>query len=239
MTDISYMERSVLKLKFSEIAKFRLFCFWLIMPVMMASSTGCSLFVMAGKTLMGDPVLKCDFRQATNINLIRQHKTVLVICDTPDTIKTDFPSLHLDLVDGISQKLKRQDIKIISPGKVASWLDDNGGYWNDPSELAEEFDTDIIIHLDLSHFDYREENSHNLLRGRVTANVLVYEVNKETEVKQTLQIFAREYVSEYPSFSPVSVDRKSENIFKEEYLDHVCSQISQLFYDHRSLDKLF
>jgi hypothetical protein len=214
-------------------------CFWVGLPLVLASLTGCSLFVMAGKMVLGDPVLKCDFRQATTVNLVDEKKTILVICNTPDSIRTEYPSLHFDLVDGISQKLKKQKIKVVSAGDVASWLDDNGGYWNDVSEIAEAFETDYIIHLDLSHFDYREENSQTLLRGRLSANINAYEVKETDGSKRAVQIFASDYASEYPSFTAVSINRKSEKIFKKEYIDHVCTQISQVFYDHRSIDKLF
>ena len=239
MMDSPSHQSNSIKRKRHRLIQTNKICLWVVIPFMLASMTGCSLFVMAGKMLIGDPVIKCDFRQATNVNLVDDKKTVLVVCDTPDSIKTEFPSLHFDLVDGISQKLKKQKVKMISAGDVASWIDDNGGYWNDASEIANAFETDYIIHLDLSHYDYREENSQTLLRGRMTANINVYEVKETENNKRAVQIFASDYVSEYPAFNPVSIDRKSHKIFKKEYMDHVCTQISQVFYDHRSIDKIF
>lgn len=198
----------------------------------MWSQAGCSLFVMAGKAVLGDTKVRCSFRQVTNIELPKSDKRVLILCSAPDSIKTEEPSLDFDLLDSIARRLKVRGVKVVSPDLVTSWLDDHGGRFDDLAELGEEFDADLIIHIDLVRFSYKEEHSPSLLRARVDGRVHAYEVLHNGEDTHVASIFDQEFVSVYPDHHPVSIQRKSPAIFKQEYLTRLTVQLSQLFYDH-------
>jgi hypothetical protein len=99
------------------------------------SQPGCSLFVMAGKMFFGDPAATSTFTQSTRVDLVKEGKRILVICSTPDAVKTNFPSVDFDLLDGVTRRLKVRGIKVVDPDNVATWLDDHGGRWNDIVEL--------------------------------------------------------------------------------------------------------
>ena len=161
------------------------------------------------------------------------------MCSTPEAIKADFPSLEFDLLKGVSRRLKRRDIAMINSDDVASWMDDHGGYLDDPTELAEHFKVDYIVSIDLERFTYKEENSPSLLRGRTTGNVYVFEVVKNGSGKRVRQVFEREYVSVYPEHHPYSTQQISEKAFRERYLKRVSSHIAQLFYDHRLSEEIY
>ncbi len=198
--------------------------------------SGCSLGVMVGKMFFGDPLRTCEFTSRTKVDLSEGEKKVLVICSTPESIRSDYPSLNYDLLEQITYKLKRHDIVVMDTGKVATWLDDNGGVWNDVDELAENFDVDYIIHVDIDEFDYREPNSPNLLRGKAFGTVSAYEVRELDGYKQAMEVFASEYTSEYPSHMPVSIESESPKVFRKKYTDRIADQIGRFFFNYHSGD---
>ncbi|WP_417393047.1 hypothetical protein [Gimesia sp.] len=214
------------------------YCAVVLLLLVSISLSGCSLFVMAGKMFFGDPLLTCEFTRQTKIDLIEEQKKVLVVCSTPESIRSDYPSLNYDLLEQVTYRLRRENIKVMDTGEVATWLDDNGGVWNDVDELAENFEVDYIIHVDIDEFDYREPNSPNLLRGKAYGHISAYEVNSIDGIKRALEIFNVEYTSEYPSHLPVSIEQESEAVFKKKYLDRIADQIGRFFYNYHSGDPI-
>lgn len=199
-----------------------------------AGLSGCSLFVMAGKMFFGDPKIPSPFHAGTGIDLAKDKKKVLLVCSAPEYVKGEHPSIELDLTDGTIRRLRRRGIAVVDPDEVASWIDENGGYWQDPSELAEQFDADIIVHIELSRFSTEEENSPWLFRGRCVGNIYAYEVRKANGKKFAREIFVREFNSVYPETGPLSPDQSSQKAFVKSYLDRVATQITQMLHDHRA-----
>lgn len=197
-----------------------------------ASQSGCSLFVMAGKMIFGDPVVASSFTRATKTNLAKEGKRILVVCTAPDSIQSEFPSVNIDVLDGVTRRLKVRNIKVVNSDEVATWLDDHGGRWDDITELAEHFKADFVVHIDFSKFTCREDNSPSLLRGQSEGRVHVYKVSDGPSGKQTSEVMDQEFTSVHPTGYPVAVEKKSAKVFNQEYLDRVCTQLAQMFYDH-------
>ena len=212
---------------------------WLLLAAWAAALPGCSLGVMAGKMLFGDPLTPCAFTGQTGVDLAKEGKRVIVLCSTPDAVRSDFPSLEVDLLDGVARQLKRRDIAIVSPDEVASWLDDHGGRWDDPSEMAEHFHADYVVHIDLDRFTYKEENSPDLFRGRALGNVIAYQAVRNADGTRARRIFEREFTSEYPTHHPVSVTTVSARNFRKQYLDRVTGEIAHMFYNHRFSEEIY
>ncbi len=200
---------------------------------------GCSLFVMAGKMILGNPVLPADFTAYTKIDLVKADEVSAVICTTPEGIRGDFPSLGVDLLAEISRRLKVENIKVADPHLVAKWVDDNNGELGDFSDLAQTVDADIVNHTQIDTFAYKEENSPNLFRGRCSGAVMVWQVptgegKKKDVVMPAKQIYSKAFNSIYPVHQPVSVDQMTATVFRRKYLTRVSEEICRLFYPHPS-----
>jgi hypothetical protein len=210
--------------------------FTLAVMVIVCCLTGCSLVVMTGKMLFGNPKMKCAFSVARRVNLVKDKKKVLVICSVPESIKLEFPSLEIDLQDLVTRQLKRQDIPIVNPNKVIDWIQENGSGPSDPSqrarELAGSFKTDYIIVIDLDRFTYTEENSPTMYQGHAEGNVLAFEVSDSDGTKTALQVFSHEFQSIYPRFAPKSAHQIPKETFVNNYLRRVSLELAHLFYDH-------
>ena len=198
--------------------------------------SGCSLAVMAGKMLFGDPLTQCEFRTSTGVDLLKSDQRLLILCSVPGWVRQDQPSIEYDIIDGVTRRLKSRGINVVDPGAVGGWLDDHG-HWNDPAEIAGALDADYVARIDLDSVTYREPNSRSLFRGRATGNVYVYEIGKIDGRPSGLEKMSHEFMSEYP-FAPVDADQTSAAVFEKQYLDRICSQLAMMFYDHRFSEKI-
>lgn len=208
--------------------------------MMLSVSSGCSLFVMAGKTLFGDPKVKSLFSQRTKINLSKDEKTVVVLCTIPEHLRATYSAVDRDIVDHIRRRFKIHDVLMVSANDVDEWLSRNGGYWDSPSDIARDFKTaDYIIHIDLESLSYKEENSPNMYRGRSLGNVYVYEAREVDNVRSAFLIFQHEHNSTYPRNYPISADNTSERTFQERYITRIADELARMFYDHHAGDDVY
>lgn len=195
--------------------------------------SGCSLGVMAGKMLRGEPLVTSQFESMTGVNLTKGEHKLVVICSTPTSVDADLSSLNLDLIDGITRRMKIQGISVINPDEVAKWIDDNGGVITDPSEMAQAFDAKYVAWIDIFGFSLREENSPKLLRGRATGFIRVFRVDELNGERTALAAFNTEFTTTFPQHSPVSETGRSALTFQKEFVDRICDELAEKFYDHR------
>lgn len=197
------------------------------------SLAGCSLGVMAGKMLFGDPEIDCAFKQATETDLTEGDKRVIVIAETPISMQGDATGMSHDIVENVSRQLRRAGVDLVDSNKVRTWMDDNGGRIDDPRDLAADFDVDVIIHIDLQRVTFREPNSPQLFRGQAAGEISAYEVQEEANGRRAMQVFANGFASTYPSHNPVPQSQvDSPRIFGKRFMERVSKQIAYLFYDH-------
>ena len=136
---------------------------------------GCSLGVMAGKLFFDDPKMKSVFRKNTGTDLTKGEKTILIACSTSHQILSKYPGIRIDIVDKMSRILDTHNVKVVPADDVATWFDDHGE-WGDFTELADEFDADYVMHIDLKSFAVVVPDSPNLLQGKTEGRVTMMEV---------------------------------------------------------------
>lgn len=213
---------------------------WLAILLMLVNCSGCSLFVMAGKALFGDPKVPAEFRTITGTDLTTGDDAVVIICSMPHGIQSAFPSLQIDVVDRVTRNLESRNIKVVPSGDVASWFDDHGE-WGDYSELAEAFDAQFVIHVDIREFHCRVPESENLLQGKSEGKVSVYQVSSSNQLPLTSKkyqapvslSFDRDFNLMFPTSYPVPRETRSEDLFVQGFMDRLALHISQHFYDYR------
>lgn len=195
--------------------------------------SGCSLGVMAGKMLRGEPMIPSQFQSMTGTDLSKGKHKLVVICSTPSSVEEELSSLNIDLIDGITRRMRIQGIDVIDPDEVAKWIDDNGGVITDPSEMARAFKADYVAWIDVYTFSLREENSPKLLRGRSTGYIRVYQVDQVNGERTALSAFSTEFNTTFPQHSPVSETGRSALTFQKEFVTRMCEDLAEKFYDHR------
>lgn len=202
---------------------------------MFGGLSGCSLAVMAGKMFFGDPKMISTFTSVTGVDLTDGKHSLLVMCQAPQ-LANDVPTLEYDLTDGILKRLRQAGVKIVPPDEVSRWLDENGGEFENVSELADEFDADYIAVVKLRQIRFFEENSPDMLRGFAEAEVSGYEVRVADSQRIAMQVFTNDFRTEHPRFQPVSIHQKSERVFQKEFIGQLSLQLARQFHDYRMGD---
>jgi hypothetical protein len=209
----------------------------LALLMLLGSLGGCSLGVMAGKAIWGDPKTPSEFRNRTGADLTKGDKTLLVVVQTPQSVESELPSLNLDLIDAITRRLKLHGVKVVEPDQVAKWIDTNGGHFDHPTELAQRFEADFIAVIDVEKFTFHDATSPNLYHGEAAGQVQVYEVHSAAGAKQAQQVFGANFRNEYPPHGPVPVDQLSPKMFQKRFIDNLSERLGSRFYDYRIGDE--
>jgi len=196
---------------------------------------GCSLGVMAGKLFFDDPKMKSVFRKNTGTDLTKGEKTILIACSTSHQILSKYPGIRIDIVDKMSRILDTHKVKVVPADDVATWFDDHGE-WGDFTELADEFDADYVMHIELKSFAVVVPDSPNLLQGKTEGRVTMMEVKttgKDKDKKKTSVAVERSFNVMFPTTYPVPRESRSEEMFTENFLDRISAQLARMLYDHR------
>lgn len=208
---------------------------WLLLPcllLVLLPIPGCALGVMAGKMFFGDPKLTAEFRAASGIDLTDGDHRVLIICNAPHGIRSRFPSLEIDVVDRMTRNLETRGISLISSDDVAAWYDDQGE-WGDFSALAEHFDADFVINVELREFTYQVPDSPNLLQGTAEGRITAWRTDESTR-RSARTAFDRTFKLIYPRTYPVTRENRSDDIFLQGFMDELALYLAQFLYDHRA-----
>jgi len=205
--------------------------------VITAALSGCSLFTIAGKVFFGDPTMECAFKKVTSVDLKESKEPVLVLCTVPESVSSQYPAINQRILEAVTRELKREDIRVVNSNEVLTWLDDRNGVWDSPDELAAGFDAKYIIHIELTDFTHRAENSPGMYQGRTMGEIHAYKVVKVGKKKHARPIFSDSYRSDYPPQNPISANQASGKIFLEKYVKRISSELAQMFYDHRLGDE--
>ncbi len=210
-----------------------------LLSLVLIGTSGCSLFVMAGKAILGDPKKPAEFRTVTGTDLTDGKDAVVIICTAPHRVTSDYPALQIDIVDKVSRLLETRNVKVVSSGDVATWFDDHGE-WGDYSELATEFNARFVVHVDLREFKHQVPQSENLLQGQAEGHISVHEYRavgeSESKSKHFVPVtlaFDRDFRLMYPSTYPVPRESRSEDLFVQGFIDRVAQTIGLHFYDAR------
>lgn len=205
------------------------------------ATSGCSLLVMGFKMIKGDPVVTAPFKLRTNVDLTKTNKKVLVLCTIPEHLRTQFPSLDHDITERVNRKLKLHNVQLVSSREVNQWYNRIGGVWDNIQEVATEFETDYIIHYEVSAASIRESSSSNMFRGNYSGHATGYEVRTDDEdgPRVAYSIFEHEFRSKYPRHAPVPADQTKERIFREEFMTRISDELARVLYDHPMGDDIF
>lgn len=214
----------------------------LLIAGLLTTCSGCSLFVMAGKALFGDPKATSALTAATGIALEESKSPVVIICSVPGRMMDRFPSLQIDLVDRLTRNLEIHDIETVPSGDVARWYDDNGE-WGDYSALAKEFRAQHVIHVELRVFDHVVPESETLMQGRCEGEITMHKIKrpkgsnlfeeKDTQAVPINQVFFKDFKTQFPASYPVPRQSKTEDQFLRLFMDRVALHIGQQIYSYQ------
>jgi len=161
-----------------------------------------------------------------------QARQLVIVPYAGNDILFEYPTAPLeisrDIVHQIGGNLKGRVEVIVNPVRVARWQESNLEWPNmSLSAIAEAFQADTLLYVELERYSMYEEGSPNLLRGRVRARVQVVEVG------DTAGPAYEECVeSLFPEQRPVAEGELSERRIRATVNQLFARDVVRKFYDH-------
>jgi len=163
---------------------------------------------------------------------LKNQKIALIIATTP-AVDFEYPYIRSDLALAITNVLSRhiKGIKFVTQEKIDAFTAENLDWISLPiSQIAARFDAQRVLYLDLYEFTLREPESVNLLRGRISAAVRVYETDSP---QPELPVYQTQLSHVYPESGPTFYSDTALLMVRQRTLPPFVEQLAQKFYDHK------
>ncbi len=197
--------------------------------------SGCAQFVLLGLLIGGPPSIEPEFDRKTGDSLTGREAKVVVVCYANPKIKIKYSSIDREVALYVNRLMGQNRINVVEADYVSAWIDEHGE-WETAYELAEHFEAEYVIEIELNEFDLYEKYSATLFRGTTLARVTVQKVDLEAGTSE--QIFEKDLSFKYPTKVPRSIDEISEPAFKVQYLSRLGEEIGFMFYPYYNGDKI-
>jgi len=160
-------------------------------------------------------------------------KKIAIMVAGRTAIDFEYPYARMDLALAAAQSI-RQNVKkteFVDQEKIDTYQREDIDWYSLPlSEIGRKFGAQRIVYLDLLQFSMTETNSVNLLRGRIEAQLRVYDMESD---QGDIPCYESEVGVVYPEYAPrprsdsarIEVQRESILLFAE--------KLAQKFYDHK------
>ena len=157
-------------------------------------------------------------------------KTVAVVCVSDqaaygrDTLThTVAKYLNVQLSMGL------KEAKIVSPGKIEAWLDENGWDEGNVEAMGQGIGAEMLVVVKIA--DYSIHDGATLFKGKADVEVDVYDIEKGAEMVFTN---GPEYF-EFPENGRPAI-QTSERRFEAFYLTRLADKLSNLFLAHDEME---
>ena len=152
-------------------------------------------------------------------------KKVAVVCRPITSLHYQDSHVAADLSVMVGKILRDNSkrVTILDPRKVEKWCDENT--WDEYVEVGKAVEADVVLAIDLEHFDIYQ--GQTLYQGRASTTVRVYDCK---DGKILFEKTSRQTV--YPPNSCVAASEKQASQFRREFLKVLGDQIARVFYSH-------
>ena len=158
--------------------------------------------------------------------------SLAVLVMTPPGVDFDYPHAQVYLTDVVSQAIARyvEGVEFVGAQEIDRFQRDDLDWLRlSVGELGEKFGVDRIVYLDVVQYTTTEENSVNLLRGRIWAEVSVYEMDAE-EVDDP--VYTGEVMMVFPEHAPVPLNSRAQQQIEMQTISLFGEAMAKKFYDH-------
>lgn len=177
-------------------------------------------------------------------------KRVVVITKAVPTALNDFATLDRELTREFVSLIKEKHgkkVDIVDADKVFAW-DQAHPSWTDVTELAEAFDADIAIFMEVARFQIHDPSSPAMYQGQSSVHIHVVGRAHPTDdrgkpltdlPKESKVIYTNDKDTVFPIHSPMPISAEvSNSAFKNKFLKLVATELSWHFVDHAPGDNI-
>jgi hypothetical protein len=179
---------------------------------------------------------------------LKGKKVVLIAKAAPGALG-DFVSIDRDLTREVGTILRGnvKKIELVESDRVWAW-DQAHPRWTDPAELAEAFDADLAIFLEIAAFRIQDPSSPGMFQGHSAVHIRVVERahpkdsrgREQTDLPKRTEIVSdadRETTFPLRGPQPASAEVTATS-FKHRFLKLVATEVSWHFVDHAPGDNV-
>lgn len=200
--------------------------------VLVSMLAGCNLFEHAVYTIFGQSSKKVK-AEYTGL----ASKRVAIFVATAAGVDFEYPSANVNLALASSDVLARHidEVQFVDAESIDKFQREDLDWLSLPiRDLGKMFNADRILYLDMIEFTVVEPQSINLLRGYITADVRVYEMDSVNPDKPSYQ---SELNVVYPEHGPTPAGDSAEQSVMYRSISLFAEELARRFYDHKvSLD---
>ena len=151
---------------------------------------------------------------------------VVVICRPPSSHEYRHAGASRSISQRVSELLVKnvKKIDVVNPREVDNWVDESD--WGDFRELAEAVRADMVVHIEMDHFELYKGTT--LYQGRADVTVSLYDMRDHS------RLVWEKHLGEilYPVNSGIPAQDKPVQQFEREFVEIVADQIAMHFYRH-------
>lgn len=189
-----------------------------VLLVTTAAVAGCSSALATALWVVQGPNVhaECDALRGQRTAVVCRPTVSLTFCNQREA---------KDLARQMSMLLRQRvpKIEVIDERRVAEWIDENT--WDEYTEVGEALQADMVVGVDLEHFNIFE--GQTIYQGRANVTVKVYDgTTGEVVFERTLPQVV------WPPNSVVSHSDQQEAEFRRRFIGVLADQIARHFYDH-------
>jgi predicted nucleic acid-binding protein len=156
-------------------------------------------------------------------------KTIVVFCSQPASQEFRHAGASRQIAQRVSELLeqnftKKDKVTIVQQRKVDAWIDENDS--DDYLELGKAVKADMILYIDLAHFDLMP--GQTVYQGSADVTLKVHDISSGGNIvwsKPLGEIL-------YPLNAPIAAQSKSPATFQAEYVNVLAEAIGKHFYAH-------
>lgn len=178
-----------------------------------------------------------------------QGKKVVILCRAVADSTGENSSLERDISREVAKifRLKVKKITVVDPDKVATWVEAHPKE-TDPAEIARDFDADIVVYLEVEHFQTQSPGDVNMLHGEAKVHVTAFEMDYpknskgkpiKDQPKEATEIHDGYAEPMFPSNGPIPIDTgSSRSKFRITFTKVVAKAVSWQFIEHAPDDTI-
>jgi hypothetical protein len=196
--------------------------------LLLIAAGGCNILAGPAYLLFGEKErkVKAEYTGLT------EKKIALVIAGRP-AIEFEFPMADMDLAliaaHTIAQHVKK--VAFVDQNQIDVFQRENLDWAALPmQDIGGKFQAQRVLYVDLLQFTLREENSVNLLRGNLSADIRVYDMESPNPNQP---VYQTELTVIYPEVAPVPMSDSAQQATYLQTMGQFAQRLAYRFYDHK------
>jgi hypothetical protein len=203
----------------------------IVLPLSLAMG-GCNLLVYPAYVLFGGDEISV---KAQYKGLKDKRIAILVVSRPAFDFEYPYASTNIGLAGAhtISQHVK--GVSFVEQDKIQDFQLENLSWLSMPvSQIAKQFDAQRLIYIDLYEFSMYEQGSINLLRGQISAEVRIFEMESPTPDIESYKSDIKVLV---PHNNPIPASEDALYVINQQSIMAFAEKLAWKFYDHKESTK--